>query len=150
MGEKKKFERKNSPGQQLIMAAKVLKTNVLVIKYTGLLRQFGEAYCNVDAFYPNANSDKVFIIQHKHPTSVKSKQNTSLFQTLKYNTLQIKVSKRLQSFFYESFFKFSRNKQIIQEIMKHLPHIQDLRPEIVNADLQILKFIPAGNIGSPH
>ena len=32
--------------------------------------------------------------------------------------------------------------------MKHLPHIQNSRPETLNVDLQILKFIPAGNIGT--
>lgn len=34
--------------------------------------------------------------------------------------------------------------------MKHIPHIKNLRPETINVDLQSLKFIPEGNIGTPN
>lgn len=76
-------------------AAKLLKTNVLVIRYTGQMRQFGADYSDIEAVYLNENSQKVIIILNKHPTSIKSKQNTTLFQALKYNHLQQKVSHNL-------------------------------------------------------
>ena len=92
MKEKKKIEKQKSPGQQLMKAATLLKTNLVVIKHTGNLRKFGDGYCYVDGIYPNPNSEKVIIIFNKHPTSVKSKQNTTLFQALKYGYPQQKVS----------------------------------------------------------
>ena len=74
------------------MASEKLATNILVLKYSGQAREFGTNYRNVDAVYPNAKSKKVIVFLNKHPTSTHKKNNTTLFQCLKYNYHQQQVS----------------------------------------------------------
>ena len=92
MKEKPVIAKPKSPGLKLMMASQKLDINIIVLKYIGQAREFGLNYSNLDAFYPNANSKKILVILHKHPTSTHKKNNTSLFQCLKYNHIQQQVS----------------------------------------------------------
>ena len=92
MNEKSKFAKQKSPGVTLMKASQALLTNIIVLKYKGQVREFGENYLNVDAFYPNYKSKKIIIMLHKHPTSTKKNNCVSLFQCLKYNHIHQQVS----------------------------------------------------------
>ena len=92
MKEKSKISKEKSPGLKLMMASEKLATNILVLKYIGQAREFGANYLNVDALYPNENSKKILVVLNKYPTSTSKRNNTSLFQCLKYNHIHQQVS----------------------------------------------------------